>query len=74
MTKIEGLPPGVRVTSGGARWYDSDLGVPVNYVSTSQWISIPMLIAGILMLVFFRRAKVPGYDAALAAVQAEDES
>ncbi|MFB3066673.1 MAG: prolipoprotein diacylglyceryl transferase, partial [Planctomycetota bacterium] len=70
VTRIEGLPPGVRVTSGRARWYDSDLGVPVNYVSTSQWISIPMLIAGVGLLVFFRRRKAPGYDAALAEAQA----
>ena len=70
VTKIEGLPEGVEFLSDQTLrktpWYGSDLPVPPGYFSTSQWISIFIVIAGVLLLVYTRRWAVPGYSEAIA--------
>lgn len=67
--RVEGLPEGVEfmidVRMRRTPWYGSDLPVPPGYVSTSQWISIFIIGAGILILVVSRRLRVPGYTEAL---------
>jgi len=52
---VEGLPEGVRIRNLPARWYRSDLPAPPGYVSTSQWLSILVLLAGIALLARLRR-------------------
>lgn len=73
---IEGVPPAVRVSSdtltsrdpGRQGWYDSHLRVPPGFVSTSQWISLAVLLAGVGCIALARRRKEPGYGAALEAM------
>jgi phosphatidylglycerol:prolipoprotein diacylglycerol transferase len=55
-------------------WYDSDLPVPPGYVSTSQWISIFVIAAGVSILLGARRWNVPGYTAAVASRQLTADS
>ena len=59
----------------GERWYHSDLPPPPGYVSTSQWISLLVVAAGVGILLLARRLNVPGYTEAVAnAVPAEASS
>jgi phosphatidylglycerol:prolipoprotein diacylglycerol transferase len=72
---IDNLPPEVRVSSdtrtsrdpGRQGWYDSHLPVPPGFVSTSQWISLAVVLAGAGILALARRRREVGYGAALAA-------
>jgi len=59
-----GTPPGVDFQSR-TRAYGSDLPVPPGYVSTSQWISILVVLAGTGIILLARRAKIPPYAAAV---------
>jgi len=59
VTRIEGLPPGADIEVGAVRWYRSDLPQPPGYVSTSQTISIGVVAAGLLLLWFVRRLRMP---------------
>ncbi len=78
---IAGLPEGVRVTSdtrtsesGIPRyqgWYGSHMPRPPGYVSTSQWISILVVLAGVGMLVLSRRIGAPPYGALLTRASRE---
>ncbi|MHC4551044.1 MAG: prolipoprotein diacylglyceryl transferase [Planctomycetota bacterium] len=69
---IEGLPPQTRIVPGetsGPRWYGSDLAPPPGYVSTSQLISLFVVLAGVGVLLVTRRLNVDGYtEAARSAV------
>jgi hypothetical protein len=67
VNRVDGAPAGVEVSAGPARAYHSDLPVPPGYVSTSQWISVFVVMAGIAILVIARRANVPGYTEAVRA-------
>ena len=81
INEVEGLPDGVpfrsdiRLRTRGGHpnpYYGSDLPKPPDYVSTSQWISIFILIAGVLVLLAAQRVwKEPGYTEAVAAAQRE---
>ncbi|MHC4932915.1 MAG: prolipoprotein diacylglyceryl transferase [Planctomycetota bacterium] len=73
ITGVDGLPAGVSFRSSLRRprgglptpWYASDLPVPPGYVSTSQWISIAVVVAGVLMLVGFRKYGQQSFRAAV---------
>ena len=57
--------------SGRTEWYDSHLPSPPGYVSTSQWIGIGTLLAGVLVLLVVRKLQPQGYkDAVAEAAQA----
>ena len=75
VTKIDGLPDGVTFDSDQTLrktpWYSSDLPVPPGYVSTSQWISIFIVIVGVMLVVYTRRWAIPGYTEAVAKKSAE---
>jgi phosphatidylglycerol:prolipoprotein diacylglycerol transferase len=71
---IDGLPPGTKVRSGQSDWYDSHLGPPPVYVSTSQWVSILLLPVGLALLWFFRKRQTPGYTQAAAEFQESAQS
>jgi hypothetical protein len=43
-------------------------------VSTSQWISVFVVAAGVLLLAYCRRLDRPGFTEAVATAQAESES
>ncbi len=59
---------GVTVSApGSSRWYGSDLPVPPNYVSTSQWISIFVVLAGIGVFLLGRGVKEHGFAEAVVA-------
>jgi len=75
INKVDGLPSRARfdvdysLRRRGPNpdpWYGSDLPVPPGYVSTSQWISIFIVIAGVLLLLASRAWQVPGYSEAVA--------
>jgi phosphatidylglycerol:prolipoprotein diacylglycerol transferase len=69
---VEGLGNEASLRAAGERWYGSDLPPPPGYVSTSQWISLLVVAAGIGILLLARRLDVPGYTEAVAnAVPAE---
>ena len=78
VTKIEGLPEGVEFRSDRTMrrtpWYASDLPVPPGYVSTSQWISIFIMIAGVILVIYTRKWAVPGYSEAVALKSQTAES
>lgn len=74
VAKVSGLPEGVRVTSGTPDWYASHLPVPPGYVSTSQWISVFVVLGGVALLLLSRRLQVPGYAAAVAEARAAPAS
>ncbi|MHC4133612.1 MAG: prolipoprotein diacylglyceryl transferase [Planctomycetota bacterium] len=62
----QGLGSEARIQSAGQRWYHSDLPPPPGYVSTSQWISLLVVAAGIGILLVARRLNEPGYAEAVA--------
>ncbi len=66
----EGTPSGVEFDSR-TRTYASDLPVPPGYVSTSQWISIVVVLAGVGIILLCRRLKLPPYAEAVKQAQAE---
>jgi phosphatidylglycerol:prolipoprotein diacylglycerol transferase len=71
---VEGLPSEARLGSAGERWYHSDLPSPPGYVSTSQWISLIVVAAGVGLLLLARRIDEPGFTEAVAnAVPPEEE-
>ena len=57
---IEGLPDNVSVSSRSTQWYGSHLPEPPDYVSTSQWISIAIVLAGVGIVLYARRRREPG--------------
>jgi phosphatidylglycerol:prolipoprotein diacylglycerol transferase len=63
---VEGLPGGAQVVPAGAEWYGSHLGTPPGYVSTSQTISIVVVLAGAGLWLLVRRRKQPGFREAAA--------
>jgi len=70
LTTVDGLQDGVELArADSSRWYHSDLPQPPGYVSTSQWISIFVCLAGIAVLLLARAAKVPGFREAVAAAK-----
>jgi phosphatidylglycerol:prolipoprotein diacylglycerol transferase len=71
---IEGLPGSIAPRPGGTDWYGSHLPKPPGYVSTSQWISVFVVAAGVLLLVFCRRLNQPGFTEAVETAQAEADS
>ena len=75
ITQVEGMPEGVSFESDQTMrrtpWYQSDLPVPPGYVSTSQWISIFIVIAGVLVWLGVRKAAVPGFTEAVASRSGE---
>jgi phosphatidylglycerol:prolipoprotein diacylglycerol transferase len=64
--RIEGVP-GVTVRTLQVRPYKSDLPQPPGYVSTSQWISVGVALAGIVVYMIARRMRQPGFAEAVAA-------
>ena len=53
---VAGLPAGVpQIAPQPARWYGSDLPPPPGFVSTSQWISIFIVLAGAALLYLSRK-------------------
>jgi len=80
---VAGLPEGVAVASDtrtsesglphARGWYGSHLPRPPGYVSTSQWISVAVVLAGLGVLLLGRRLGAPGYAAALAEARARKE-
>ena len=52
---------------GSTRWYGSDLPKPPGYVSTSQWISIFVVIAGVGIFLLGRKLNEPGFTTAAEA-------
>ena len=66
VTTIEGLGT-ADIDVGDVRWYRSDLPRPPGYVSTSQTISIGVVLAGLLLLWFVRRHKAPAVPETAAA-------
>ncbi|MDH3592971.1 MAG: prolipoprotein diacylglyceryl transferase, partial [Planctomycetota bacterium] len=73
VSSIEGLPAeGVTVSAPDqTRWYHSDLPVPPGYVSTSQWISIFVVIGGVLFWLIARKLGESGFTEAAARHAAE---
>jgi len=69
---VEELGTEVRITSAEPRWYQSDLPPPPGYVSTSQWISLLVVAAGIGILLLVRRLNVPGYAEAVENAKPKD--
>jgi len=67
--RIEGLE-GAEVHVVELRPYNSDLPKPPGFVSTSQWISIAVVLGGVLILLIGRKLKQPGFREAVAAHQA----
>ncbi len=67
--RIEGVE-GVTVRAQNVRAYKSDLPKPPGYVSTSQWISVGVAAAGVMILVTARRRREPGFADAVATRQA----
>ncbi len=67
--RIEGLS-GATVRTENVRAYKSDLPKPPGYVSTSQWISVGVAAAGVMILVIARRRREPGFTEAVAARRA----
>ncbi|MGH7162547.1 MAG: hypothetical protein ACREID_03605, partial [Planctomycetota bacterium] len=57
---LPGVPSTVNVRSGEPRWYRSDLPVPPGYVSTSQWISAFVALAGAGVIFLSRSLRRPG--------------
>jgi len=66
--EVEGVAVG-RVVD--VRKYGSDLAQPPGFVSTSQWISIGVVLAGIAILLIARKLNQPGFAESVAAHQAE---
>jgi phosphatidylglycerol:prolipoprotein diacylglycerol transferase len=64
--RIEGLE-GAMAKTLGVRHYKSDLPKPPGYVSTSQWISVGVVLSGIMILLIARRLRQPGFTAAVQA-------
>ena len=64
--RIEGLE-GATVKTVNVRPYRSDLPQPPGYVSTSQWISILVVLGGVIILVVGHRLRQPGFTEAVAA-------
>jgi len=69
VSRVEGLE-GATVLAVQCRWYGSDLPRPPGFVSTSQWISGIVILAGVLILVIARRLRSPGFTEAVAAHEA----
>jgi len=69
---VTGLANDARFTSAQPRWYQSDLPPPPGYVSTSQWISLIVVAAGIGILLLVRRLNVPGYSEAVENREPEE--
>ena len=67
--RIEGLPDAT-VRTLHVRPYKSDLPKPPGYVSTSQWISVGVALAGVMILAIARRRREPGFTETVAARQA----
>lgn len=63
--RIEGLE-GATVRGLTTRPYNSDLPKPPGYVSTSQWISIGVVLSGVAILLISRRLRRPGFADAVA--------
>ncbi|MFQ5844223.1 MAG: prolipoprotein diacylglyceryl transferase [Planctomycetota bacterium] len=70
---LGGLPEGVTVRSAPSEWYDSHLGVPPGYFSTSQWVSLLLLPAAVAFLWICRRRESPGYRRVRAEVERRRE-
>ncbi|MHC5031570.1 MAG: prolipoprotein diacylglyceryl transferase, partial [Planctomycetota bacterium] len=72
---VEGLGSDASLQAAGERWYYSDLPPPPGYVSTSQWISLLVVAAGVGILLLARKLNVPGYTEAVGnAVPLEESS
>jgi len=67
--RIEGLE-GATVHVLTVRQYNSDLPKPPGFVSTSQWISIAVVLGGVLILLIGRKLRQPGFREAVTAHQA----
>jgi len=71
---VDGLGSEARLQSAGERWYHSDLPPPPGYVSTSQWISLLVVAAGVGILLLARKLNVPGYAEAVANAVPPDDA
>jgi phosphatidylglycerol:prolipoprotein diacylglycerol transferase len=71
---VEGLPEQVSFSSRSSEWYGSHLPEPPDYVSTSQWISIAIVLAGAGIVLYARKRREPGYAEAVAAHAAEEKA
>ncbi|HEX5136770.1 MAG TPA: prolipoprotein diacylglyceryl transferase [Planctomycetota bacterium] len=67
--RIEGAE-GATIKVIEPRAYNSDLPQPPGFVSTSQWISIAVVLGGVLVLLIARKLKQPGFAEAVAARKA----
>jgi hypothetical protein len=74
ITSVEGLGSDVRISSATPRWYESDLPPPPGYVSTSQWISLIVVAAGVGILLIARRINEPGFTEAVRNAVPADAS
>ena len=71
VSRIDGAPASARISSFELRPYNSDLPRPPGYFSTSQWISIGIIAAGIALFLIARRRKEPGFTEAVEIAQEE---
>jgi phosphatidylglycerol:prolipoprotein diacylglycerol transferase len=67
--KIAGVE-GVTVDVQNVRFYNSDLPKPPGFVSTSQWISIGVVLGGVLIFWIARKLRQPGFRDAVQAYAA----
>jgi len=70
ISKVEGVPANVQITALNTIWYGSHLPKPPGYVSTSQWISVGIVLAGVLILLVSRRLREPGFSEAVSEHEA----
>jgi len=74
VAEVKGLPAGVKPEVGDTRWYRSDLPQPPGYISTSQYISIGVVICGVVMLLGFRKLNAQSFADAVEEAADDEES